>query len=318
MILIVAIITSVILSKLYSIFYFQSLPTGMLSLLNITLLIILLIRLILSNKFPRSNTSPQDFTNLNTILSSLYQGILVVSIDQHICYINTYLHSILESSSISSAQVSLQSITSKSSEFIHSEKSLWSIITDALVQETDHDMKLGIIEHRNHSYQAHGKIIHWDFKPALLVSLTPIQNSCKDFKELYRESALKFVAHELRTPTIAISSYSETILKRYQQYLPEDASEMIRMINVSSHLLDHLVNDLLDCSMIMSNKFSVNKREFNLRKYMEKVLSLIQIQSQKRGIMTELDVDSDVPIRISSDPHRLSQIVLNLLNNALK
>jgi signal transduction histidine kinase len=90
------------------------------------------------------------------------------------------------------------------------------------------------------------------------------------------------------------------------------------MISVSSKLLLTLVNDLLDYSKMLAGVFSVVKTNFELKSIIESACELIAIQAKKKGLRLTIRIDPTLPYSISSDPLRMSQVILNLLSNALK
>lgn len=129
---------------------------------------------------------------------------------------------------------------------------------------------------------------------------------------------LRSVSHELRTPINAISFLAQELHADLCSMLPEIQRKKIKMVSISSKLLLSLVNDLLDYSRMLAGVFDIQRSNFNLRKIIYNTSELINIQASKKGLNLSIRVDPDLPEIIFSDPLRLSQVLLNLLSNALK
>lgn len=134
------------------------------------------------------------------------------------------------------------------------------------------------------------------------------QNNAKD----------KFMAHlghELRTPLASILGYTELLLDS-----PENThakAELTTILNNSKHLLS-LLNDLLDMSRIMANKLDLSPRSLNLNGFLTDLYSLMVMQASEKGLVLTVSANSQIPEYIEVDPTRLRQILINLVNNAIK
>lgn len=127
---------------------------------------------------------------------------------------------------------------------------------------------------------------------------------------------LRSVSHELRTPINAISFLTQDLLENSS--LSDETHEKLKIVNVSSQLLLNLVNDLLDYSRMLAGVFAINKCFFNIKDALENAIELIKLQAKKKNITLMLRIDPELNLLIYSDPFRLSQVLLNLLSNALK
>jgi signal transduction histidine kinase len=141
-------------------------------------------------------------------------------------------------------------------------------------------------------------------------------------KEIVEESAkvklqfLSNMSHELRTPLNGI--IGTTNLLKLDEHLPQQ-TEQFELLSYSSKHMLHLVNDLLDFSKIESGKIELANRHFNFQKFVENIYNSFAAQFEQKNLFFKLlHNDVNLDFFITSDDIRLSQILNNLLSNALK
>ncbi|MGQ8366715.1 ATP-binding protein [Glaciecola sp. 1036] len=123
------------------------------------------------------------------------------------------------------------------------------------------------------------------------------------------------ISHEMRTPLNGIVGATE-LLKKEQ--LNDKQARFVTMAENSALVLKNLVNDVLDLSKIEAGKLELNFQDFNPEQLIESVVGTMSVLAKQKGLNVYLDtVDLDL-LTISSDPFRLTQILNNLLNNAVK
>jgi len=123
------------------------------------------------------------------------------------------------------------------------------------------------------------------------------------------------MSHEIRTPLNAILGFVN-ILKDSEK--DKEKLKYLNTINDSSKTLLGVINDILDLSKIESGKLDIDKIDFNPKKEFEVLLHLFDAQSKQKNISLILNIDSNIPSIINSDPLRIKQIISNLLSNAIK
>ena len=125
-----------------------------------------------------------------------------------------------------------------------------------------------------------------------------------------------YVSHEIRTPLTSIIGFTEEVLTR----LPE-SSEHTAQLNVvirNAHHLLRLINDILDFSKIEAGKLDLDIREVSLLDIVDEVSLLMMPRARQKGIEFIIEKQFPLPALIRTDSTRFKQIVLNLVDNALK
>ena len=123
------------------------------------------------------------------------------------------------------------------------------------------------------------------------------------------------MSHEIRTPINTIIGLNEMILR-------EDISEEVAAdaINIqgASNMLLALINDFLDMSKIESGKMEIVPVTYEVGRMLSDVVNTVWIRAREKGLAFHVDVDETVPAQLIGDEIRVKQILLNVLNNAVK
>jgi signal transduction histidine kinase len=123
------------------------------------------------------------------------------------------------------------------------------------------------------------------------------------------------MSHEIRTPMNGVIGM--TLLAK-TAHTEEQRMEYIDKIHLSATLLLGIINDILDFSKIEAGKMAIEKAPFHIEKIIENVRDLILPKADEKGLRLNIAADASVPKTIIGDGLRLSQILLNLLGNAVK
>jgi PAS domain S-box-containing protein len=123
------------------------------------------------------------------------------------------------------------------------------------------------------------------------------------------------MSHEVRTPMNAIIGITELVLNT--PLAPKQA-EYLRMVMQSAESLLGVINDVLDFSKVESGRVELERLPFSLRETIGDAVKSLALRSHDRGLELALDVARDVPDWLFGDAGRLRQVVINLVNNAIK
>lgn len=140
----------------------------------------------------------------------------------------------------------------------------------------------------------------------------------RDAAEEANHAKTQFLAnmsHELRTPLNAIIGLTELL---EDSPVNEEQRDYIQTIGASGESLLSIIADLLDLSKIEMGKMDIKIEEFQVRDVIRKSVDLLAAFAGKKGLDLSVAVDADIPDSITGDSARLQQVLVNLLNNALK
>ncbi len=139
----------------------------------------------------------------------------------------------------------------------------------------------------------------------------------KEIEELNKAENNFFssMSHEIRTPINTIIGLNEIILRGN---ISEDIAENARNIQSASKMLLTLINDILDLSKIKSGKMEIVNVSYETGALFSEIVNMIWIRAREKGLEFQLHVDSSIPSMLCGDEIRIKQILINLLNNAVK
>ena len=125
------------------------------------------------------------------------------------------------------------------------------------------------------------------------------------------------MSHELRTPLNAIIGFTGTMLMKLPGPLTTEQEQQLRIVQSSARHLLSLINDILDLAKIESGKLELHEEEIYVRDVMFEVRAALQTMADQKGLRMETSIPpTRIPVR--ADRRALHQIILNLVNNAIK
>ncbi len=144
-----------------------------------------------------------------------------------------------------------------------------------------------------------------------------VRKQKKEIEELSEAQNRFFssMSHEIRTPINTIIGLNEMILR-------EDVSDEVaadaRSIQGASKMLLTLINDILDMSKLESGKMDIVPVTYDVGAMLSDIVNMIWVRAKEKGLEFHIDVDQSMPSQLIGDEVRIKQILINVLNNAVK
>lgn len=147
------------------------------------------------------------------------------------------------------------------------------------------------------------------------VFYTGIIRDITERKELERrkDEFISMASHELKTPITSMKIFTEILQKIFEKNKNRQTTRYLSRIDEQIDRLTNLVNDLLDVSRIQSEKLSLRKEWFSLRKLIRETVEIFQATTETHKIILR----GQMRERVFSDKGRISQVLVNLLSNAV-
>ncbi|MEZ0224392.1 MAG: ATP-binding protein [Alphaproteobacteria bacterium] len=151
----------------------------------------------------------------------------------------------------------------------------------------------------------------------LIDSKIQMQQSAKRADEANRAKSafLALMSHEIRTPMTGIFGMIDFLR---ETKLTDEQKEFVVTIRDCSKTLLNTLNDILDFSKIESGKLAIAKVNFDLHGVLNHSARILRDIAGNKGLELVVDIDKSVPQHMHGDPHRIQQVVMNLINNAVK
>jgi len=147
-----------------------------------------------------------------------------------------------------------------------------------------------------------------------------LQKRAEELKELDRlkSAFLANMSHELRTPLNSILGFTDVMLEGLDGELTEYMDNDLRLIQKNGQHLLHLINDVLDMAKIESGRMNLHPEKVKVQDILDDVNSLTSSLANAKNNRLVIEEDSDREIEVFADNTRIKQVMINLVNNAIK
>ena len=157
----------------------------------------------------------------------------------------------------------------------------------------------------------------WRFQNARLFHEIDEKSRELEVASRHKSQFLANMSHELRTPLNAILGYTELMLDNIYGEMPDKLRGVLeRVSNNGRHLLG-LINDVLDLSKIEAGQLALSLTDYSLNSLVQTVFVAVEALSTEKHLLLKIEAPSDLP-KGRGDERRLSQVLLNLVGNAIK
>jgi signal transduction histidine kinase len=126
------------------------------------------------------------------------------------------------------------------------------------------------------------------------------------------------MSHELRTPLNSILGFADVMLEELDGPLTPNMNTDLKLIQKNGQHLLHLINDVLDMAKIESGKMNLIVEKFSLHEILQEVTGITSSLASDKNLALVIEPDSDDQVEINADKIRIRQVMINLVNNAIK
>jgi signal transduction histidine kinase len=133
-----------------------------------------------------------------------------------------------------------------------------------------------------------------------------------------KNSFLANMSHELRTPLNSILGFSDVILEGLDGPVTEQMDNDLRLIGKSGQHLLHLINDVLDMAKIDAGRMNLQPEKFKLNELFKEAINIASSLATSKSLSLVIKEDSDQAVEVFADRTRIQQVMINLINNAVK
>jgi PAS domain S-box-containing protein len=134
-----------------------------------------------------------------------------------------------------------------------------------------------------------------------------------------RDDMMGIVSHDLRNPASAVKMLARSILEesRERADIPPDVAERVEIMQLAAAQIDALIQDLLDVTRLEAGRLTVSPRDVDPVPLVEAALQAMHTRAESSGVTLGASYDDELPM-VNADPERVTQLLSNLVGNALK
>lgn len=252
----------------------------------------------------------QEKEKLNSLIENLEEGILVSNISHSVLMINTSAKNLLGIE---------RSVIGASLFDVISDKAYIQDIHQIILKKVRFISKEITVPHpaRQSSYLLLRSSLSVDSKGNIIGIITLLRDITKE-KELenLKSGFMRTISHELKTPLTTIIGFTETLSNERRGTLNDDQKNYIKIILDEGIHLSRLINDLLEFTLITSNKITLQFEEISLKSLISEILDSFRPQATLKNIELSFDASTNLP-SIQADREKIHRAFLNVIHNAI-
>jgi len=244
---------------------------------------------------------------LDTILRGMGEGVMVTSPDGVISLVNPAFRKLFSISGDVEGRKLIE--ISRHPDLLEAFTALGAAEGDELIREIT-------IQPGETTLLTHWAPLTVDGRKSGVVAVFHDISDMKQVENIRRDFVAN-VSHELRTPVSVIKGYAETLL---DGTLQSDADRSVRFVEIilnHSERLTALINDILTLSTLESRDMALDLHPLDISGTLRKTYMLLEDNARKKNISMQIDIPAELP-RVMADQGRVEQVIVNLLDNAIK
>lgn len=133
--------------------------------------------------------------------------------------------------------------------------------------------------------------------------------------ERMRSDLISTVSHEIRSPLTSVKGFTSTLLSKWERFSDEQKQVMLRTINADADRVTRLLGDLLDVSRLEAGRLELKRQEVDLPAVATDAVLRLRLEAEEHQL--HVDFPPDFP-KVTADPGRVEQVMINLIENAIK
>ncbi len=195
---------------------------------------------------------------------------------------------------------------------------------EMLNEDVPHSFSINGQHYESHSKQIVGENGRRQGCVILILDMTDIKAYINEIKRVRQQAEKASIAkseflanmsHDIRTPMNAIIGLNDIIMEECGD--PQIYTHAKDVQSAAKNLLA-IINDILDLSKVEAGKMELVYTDYHLKTVVGEVVGMMDMAASKRGLIMKYECDSSLPCRYSGDEGRIKQILINILNNAIK
>jgi len=243
-------------------------------------------------------------------IDALVEGIVVVDNDEKIIYFNQKAKQIYENIALEKSEKILEDMDTciLEKKNIVRDRRVYAAASHMIDKENVYYGKMYVLTDITDNYHYTQGIKE---QAEIMKELKEQAESANNAKSAFVSN----MSHEIRTPMNAIVGLTDVLLRKEW---PAEEKQYLLNIKSSGNVLLSLINDLLDFSKIEAGKFEIAKDQYDIVQMLRDIQVIGETRIGDKDVKLVMDVDSEIPRLLYGDALRIRQVIINILNNAIK